>query len=175
MEGGELISDALGRVNRILHRSLEGVSNEMLHQMPTPHSNHMAWLAWHLTRVHDDHLAALMGKPQLWNSEGWHAKFGRRADDMRLGQGDSLEEVAAFRVESASLLLAYHDAVCNSSLDYLKTLTPADMDVELNEPQYTPLPTVGVRLVSVVSDNTQHAGQVAYVRGLLEAKRWGPA
>ena len=36
----------------------------------------------------------------------------------------------------------------------------------LDEPQYDPLPTVGVRLVSVVSDNTQHAGQVAYLRGM---------
>jgi hypothetical protein len=27
---------------------------------------------------------------------------------------------------------------------------------------------VGVRLVSVISDNTQHAGQARYVRGILE-------
>jgi len=28
--------------------------------------------------------------------------------------------------------------------------------------------SVGVRLVSVISDNLQHAGQALYVRGILE-------
>ena len=35
-----------------------------------------------------------------------------------------------------------------------------------------PLPTVGVRIVSVLSDNLQHVGQVAYLRGLLKGKGW---
>jgi hypothetical protein len=30
--------------------------------------------------------------------------------------------------------------------------------------------TLGVRLVSVLSDNLQHAGQAAYLRGLLLAR-----
>ncbi len=30
--------------------------------------------------------------------------------------------------------------------------------------------TLGVRLVSVVSDDLQHVGQAAYVRGLLAAR-----
>lgn len=54
-------------------------------------------------------------------------------------------------------------------------LTAAELDRELDEPQYDPLPTLGVRLVSVVADNTQHAGQVAYLRGYFEEKRWGRA
>jgi hypothetical protein len=31
--------------------------------------------------------------------------------------------------------------------------------------------TLGVRLVSVVNDCTQHAGQAAYVRGLLDRRQ----
>jgi hypothetical protein len=30
--------------------------------------------------------------------------------------------------------------------------------------------TLGVRLVSVIDDDAQHAGQAAYVRGLLERR-----
>jgi hypothetical protein len=33
---------------------------------------------------------------------------------------------------------------------------------------------VGVRLVSVLSDNLQHAGQAAYLRGLIQGKGWLP-
>jgi len=34
------------------------------------------------------------------------------------------------------------------------------------------LPTVGVRLVSVMADQLQHCGQIGYVRGLLKGKGW---
>ena len=50
MEGPELISEALGRVNAILRRSLDGAPADMLCRMPAPHANSMGWIAWHLTR-----------------------------------------------------------------------------------------------------------------------------
>jgi len=32
-----------------------------------------------------------------------------------------------------------------------------------------------VRLVSVIGDTLQHAGQAAYVRGIIESRHWFPA
>jgi uncharacterized damage-inducible protein DinB len=175
MEGAALIADALGRVNTILHRSLEGASADMLCRMPTPHANSMAWLTWHLTRTQDDHISDMAGLTGLWTSKGWHARFGLEPNETETGKGHTFEQVAAFSVESAEVLLAYQDATLEQSLAYLATVKPADLERELDEPQYDPLPTVGVRLVSIVSDNTQHAGQVAYLRGYFEGKRWGVA
>jgi len=175
MEGAELIAEALGRVNAILHRSLEGTPADMLCRMPAPHANSMAWTAWHLTRVQDDHISDLAELPELWTSAGWHTCFDMEPDDAETGQGHTFDEVAAFKVESAEVLLAYQDAVYERSKEYLAGLKPADLVRELDEPQYDPLPTVGVRLVSIVSDNTQHAGQVAYLRGYFEEKGWGRA
>jgi hypothetical protein len=175
MEGAALIADALGRVNAILHRSLKGASAAMLCRMPAPHSNSMAWLAWHLTRVQDDHVSDLAGLPELWTSEGWHARFGMEPDEEETGQGHTFKQVAAFKVKSAKVLLDYQDAAFGRSKAYLARVKPKDLDRELDEPQYDPLPTVGVRLVSIVSDNSQHAGQVAYLRGHFERKRWGRA
>jgi hypothetical protein len=83
-----------------------------------------------------------------------------------------LEQVAALKVPDASLSLGYADAVYERSKQYLATVTSDDLDKEINEPQYNPLPTIGVRLVSIVSDNTQHAGQVMYVRGMLQGFGW---
>ena len=175
MEGAALIADALERVNDILHRSLEGAPADLLCRMPAPHANSMAWLTWHLTRVQDDHISDLAGLPELWTGNGWHARFGMEPNDEETGQGHAFEQVAAFKVESAEVLLAYQDATLQRSKDYLATVKTADLDRVLNEPQFNPLPTVGVRLVSIVSDNTQHAGQVAYLRGSFEGKRWGRA
>ncbi len=172
MEGTSLISDALGRVNQLLHRTLDGVSAEMLCRMPTPETNSMAWLAWHLTRVQDHHMSDLAGAQQLWTGSGWHSRFGMAQDDKDTGTSHSLERVAAFKVDGPGLLLGYNDAVYERSRQYLAGITAEDLDRVLNEPQYNPMPTVGVRLVSVVSDNTQHAGQIAYVKGLLEGYGW---
>jgi len=175
MEGAALIADALGRVNGILHRSLKGAPAGMLCRMPAPHANSMAWLAWHLTRVQDDHISDLAGLPELWASEGWRARFGMEPDDEETGQGHTFKQVAAFKVKAARVLLAYQDAAFERSKAYLAKVRPADLDRVIDEPQYDPMPTVGVRLVSIVSDNTQHAGQVTYLRGLFERKRWGRA
>ena len=76
------------------------------------------------------------------------------------------------KVDSADVLLGYNDAVYERSKRYLAGVTADDLDRELNEPQYTPLPTLGVRLVSIVSDNTQHAGQAMYLRGYFDGFGW---
>jgi len=44
-----------------------------------------------------------------------------------------------------------------------------------NEPQYTPLPTLSIRLASVINCHTRHAGQIEYLRGLVKFKGWFPA
>lgn len=172
MDGAALIVDGLGRVQEVLHRALKDVPADVLCRLPTRDTNSMAWLAWHLTRVQDHHLSDLAALPQQWTSRGWHAKFGMQPDDTETGSGHTPQQVAALKVDAAALLLGYYDAVYERSKQYLATVQPSDLDGELNEPQYTPLPTVGVRLVSVLSDNAQHAGQIAYLRGYFEGRGW---
>jgi len=60
------------------------------------------------------------------------------------------------------------------ALAYLDTLSESDLDRVLDEPRFNPLPTVGVRLVSVCEDNLQHAGQVAYLKSLMREGGWYP-
>ena len=171
MEGAALIADALSRVRDTLHRCLPGVDAETLRKMPSADANSMAWLAWHLTRVQDNHLSGLAGREAAWMAEGWHERFGMpSANDV--GFGWTPAQVAEFSVESADLLLAHHDAVFSRSKEYLAALRPEDLDHVLDESQWDPRPTVAVRLVSVVNDNTQHAGQVIYLRGHWHGFGW---
>ncbi|HEY7495066.1 MAG TPA: DinB family protein [Candidatus Tectomicrobia bacterium] len=172
MQANDIVLDALDRIRRILQRALTGLTLDEVHRQPSPDTNSMGWLTWHLTRVQDNGISGLAGQEQAWISQGWHAKFHMDPDPENEGAGHTPEQVAAFRAPSVQTLLDYHDSVLTRSKAYVGGLAPADFERTLDQPQYQPLPTVGVRLVSVLSDNLQHAGQVAYLRGLFQGKGW---
>ena len=174
MEWHDLMVDAYGRIIEIMERVLDGLSEEDLNWQPRPDSNSIGWLAWHLTRVQDDHIASLMGEEQLWVKGGWHARFDRAADVKDMGFGHTPEDLAAFKSPGVDTLLGYHRAVLARSQAFFPTLSQADLDRELNEPWFQPLPTVGVRIISLLGDNLEHAGQMAYIRGLRQGKGWLP-
>ena len=175
MESNAVLIDALGRVQTITKMAVEGLSVEQLTWRPTPNANTIAWLAWHLTRVQDNQIMAQAGRQQAWIEEGWHARFGKPADPADTGQRYTPEQVAAIRPESAQLLLDYHAAVYARSVAYLETVTPADLDREIDDPRWNPPPTLGVRLVSICADNLQHAGQAVYLRGCVQEAPAYPA
>jgi hypothetical protein len=52
--------------------------------------------------------------------------------------------------------------------EFLRGLSDEDLD-RVVDTRWDPPVTLGVRLVSVLSDDLQHLGQAAYVRGLLGA------
>ncbi len=174
MEAKDIVLDALERIRGSLHRTLDGLTLEELHRQPQSDANSIAWLVWHLTRVRDTSISGLMGEAQLWVSQDWQDQFELAAGAADDGFGHTPEQVAAFRVPSIETLLAYHDQVAERSKTYVAGLVAEDFERTLNEPQWQPPPTAGVRLVSVMSDNLQHAGQAAYLRGLFQGKGWLP-
>ena len=168
MDSSEILTDAIGRIKGIVHAAVTGLDADQLATKPYPNGNTIAWLVWHLTRVQDDHIADAAGFDQLWITEGWETRFGLPFDPYATGYGHSGHEVAAVRAE-ASLLLDYHDAVSARTVDWISGLGAEDLDRIIDE-SWDPPVSLGVRLVSVVSDDLQHAGQAAFVRGLLLAR-----
>jgi hypothetical protein len=174
MDAKDLVLDALDRIHGMFHQTLDGLALEDLHRQPRADANSIGWLAWHLTRVQDNAISGLAGQEQAWITLGWHARFNMAPDPDNEGFGHTPEQVAAFRVAAVQTLLDYHDCVVERSKAYVAGLAPADFDRTLNEPEWQPLPTVGVRLVSVLEDSFQHVGQAAYLRGLFQGKGWLP-
>lgn len=172
MHSKDVLIEAYGRPRDILKKALDGLTAEQLAYRPSPKANSIAWLAWHLTRVQDNHLSKLAGKDQEWISGGWHAKFGKPADPLETGHGYTDQQVAEIRPANPQLLLDYHEAVYQNTVTYLDGLSREDLNRPVDDPRYNPPPTVGVRLVSALTDNTQHAGQINYVRGLIEDRHW---
>ena len=167
MTSSDLLADAFGRIRGLVNDVVDGLSLEQLAFRPGGTANSIGWLVWHLTRIQDDHLAAAAQAGQVWMADGWAARFGLPFDESATGYGHRSEEVAAVRVSAAELLTGYHDAVYTETIQYVQRLADTDLGRIVDE-RWDPPVTLGVRLVSVVSDCLQHAGQAAYVRGLLE-------
>src|SRR5438874_2417663 len=171
MDCRDLIVDVLSRVDEELRRTLDALSAEQLAFRPHEASNSIGWLAWHLTRVMDDHVSELAGVPQAWIEQRWHERFGKPADASDTGFGYGPAEVAALRVDGPEVLIEYFAAVYERSIAYIKTVECSDLDRVIDR-SWDPPVTAGVRLNSVVNDCTQHVGQMAYLRGLVERRRW---
>jgi hypothetical protein len=162
----DLLRDLYGRLPELAHGAVDGLTVEQLTTAPPGADNHIGWLVWHLARVLDHQLCQVNGDTQLWVSGGWPARFGTDADADNLGYGHTPEQVAGVRPESAEALLEYLDVVHARAQAYLATLGPGDLDRVVDD-SYDPPVTLGVRLVSLADDGLQHAGQAAYVRGML--------
>jgi hypothetical protein len=139
MDAASLLVDAYGRIPGIVTAAVDGLSHDELLGAPAEGANPIGWLAWHIARVEDHQTSPLFGLEQLWVLEDVGPRFGLASDPSNLGYGHGPAEVAAVRAESTDALLGYLDAVSGR-------LTG---------------------LVSVLADCLEHAGQAAYLRGLL--------
>jgi hypothetical protein len=167
MNTAELLADAFSRVQEEVHAALEDLTSDQLAHRIDADANSIAWLAWHLTRIQDDHVADVAGAEQRWTAGGWMDRFAFPFDAHATGYGHTSADVAAVRVDGPQLLLDYYDDVHAATLAYVGGLADSDLDRVVDE-RWDPPVTLGVRLVSVISDDLQHAAQMAYVRGILE-------
>ncbi|MFC3572194.1 DinB family protein [Streptomyces yaanensis] len=168
MHAKDILIDAYSRIQEEVHAAVDGLGSDDLNARPTGDTNSIAWLVWHLTRVQDDHVADAADLDQVWLSQGWEKRFGLDLPRRDTGYGHSPQKVAKVRVESGELLTGYYDAVHEQTLGFVRGLTAKDFERIVDE-RWDPPVSLGVRLVSVLSDDLQHAGQAAYVRGLLQS------
>ncbi|MCP2317962.1 putative damage-inducible protein DinB (forms a four-helix bundle) [Nocardia amikacinitolerans] len=169
MTSAQLLTDGYERVREAVYEAVDGLDEDALTFRIDPGANTIAWLIWHLTRVQDDHIADVAGTEQVWTAQDWYGRFGLPLDERATGYGDGPDEVALVRA-SAESLSGYYDAVHERTLDFVRELTDADL-AEVVDTRWDPPVTLAVRLVSVIADDLQHAGQAAYVRGVFDRTR----
>lgn len=169
MDVRDLLTEIYGRVPEEIATAVGGLDAAALAAIPEPGTNSIGWLVWHLARVEDSHIAELVEEPQVWVTGDWGPRFGIASDPENTGYGHDADEVAAIRPDGAEALTAYHDAVAARTRAYLGDLTAEELDRIVDE-RWDPPVTLGVRLVSIVDDEIQHAGQAAYARGVLAAR-----
>jgi uncharacterized damage-inducible protein DinB len=169
METRDVLTDAITRIEETVERTLDGLDQAALVYRPDPDANSIAWLVWHLTRVEDDHVSEIADTEQAYVKEGWAERLGLAPDLADNGWGHDSEQVGAVRPERAEDLLGYLASVTRNTKAYLQTVTSHELE-RIIDRRWDPPVTVGVRLVSVIDDCMQHAGQAAYIRGMYERR-----
>ena len=162
----DLLVDSFTRVRELVVELTDGLTEAAATYRPGPEANSTSWLLWHLTRIQDDHVAALARVEQAWPA--WRGRFGLPFSDWATGYGQSSEQVAAVRA-TGDLLAGYHAEVHALTLDYLEPITAEEL-ARVVDTRWKPPVTASVRLVSVLGDVYQHLGQAAYVRGLRKSE-----
>ncbi|MFF1607990.1 DUF664 domain-containing protein [Amycolatopsis sp. NPDC058278] len=167
MNVADLLVEGFSRVQGTVHAAVGGLTAAQLGTRPDDEANSIAWLVWHLSRVQDDHVADVAGTEQVWTGQDWLARFGLPFPAGDTGYGHRPADVEAVRVDEPELLTGYYDAVHEQTVRFVTGLGEPDLDRIVDE-AWDPPVSLGVRLISVLDDDIQHAGQAMYVRGLLE-------
>ena len=140
--------------------------------MPTPESNHILWILWHMGRMEDMWGRYLHGGGEsAWIEGGWADRLG--IDRERNGFGDSIEQVREFPDVSVEEVTAYWQAARDLLIPTIENITP-DMLEDKHHEIWTHAPDRAPTLLWVLGripvENSQHTGQIAYIRGLYAAK-----
>ena len=170
MDIGPFLLELYGRIRPLAADAVEGLTAEELAWTPSPGANSVGWLVWHLTRVQDHHVAELLDEPQIWASGTWAERCGLEPDPSNTGYGHGPDQVGAVQPDGPDALLGYLREVDVRTNRFLETVTAADLDRVVDR-RWDPPVTLGVRLVSIADDCIEHAGQAAYVRGLMQLEQ----
>ena len=164
MELVDFIQAALNGTQRGVKRATDGLTPHELMWRPGSEANSISIILFHATRSEDTFIqATIQHKTTVWESEKWHDKLGISASDT--GAGYTMEQVAAFKPPALADLLAYAEAVRAKTTEYVKSLTSAKCDEKVTWGRMGEF-TIGALVALVVNHSAQHAGEIAYLRGL---------
>jgi hypothetical protein len=169
MESRDLLLTAFDNVEEAVRAVLDGIDPALLTVRIDPEANTIGWLVWHLTRGQDHQVSEVAGTEQAYLADGWADRFALPVSPKATGYGMSSEDVGKVAITDPQLLLDYHADVHRRTADFLRTVTAEDLD-RIVDRRWDPPVTLGVRLVSVIGDDLQHAGQAAILRGFLERR-----
>lgn len=165
MDAQKILLDAASRPLAAILPLAERITPEIANAHPGGHDNSIAWLLWHTGREIDAQVAALSGAQEIWSARGYREETG--IEEPAIGYGHSPGEARAVEVSDPQVLVAYLSEVTFALEEYISRLTEADL-AQVVDPDWDPPVTRGVRLVSIIDDAAQHAGQVGYALGILE-------
>lgn len=161
------------RMPELVRDTLAGLDDDQLTRRVDPDANTIDWLVWHLARVEDDHVsraAAAIGREefaaQAYTSERFAGRMRLPFPAEAIGYGMTSADVARVNAPGG-LLVDYYGAVHAKTRAFLADLSDDDWGRVVDD-AWDPPVTLLVRIASVVNDITQHIGQAAFVRGILD-------
>lgn len=163
MDFRDILKTGFSECSEHLDNALNDLTPEERRFQPTPESNHIDFILWHMVRAEDTLLnLAILRRPELWERESWAEKLG--IFDEGNGYGFSSEQSSGIAAYPLDGLMEYRGAVRAETIGYIDSLTEADLS-HLPNPRRPEFP-VGETLKHIIVEISQHVGQIAYIRGM---------
>ena len=160
----EFIEDAFITELQYLMEAISDLTPAEMAWKAGPEANHIGWILWHMIRVEDMWFQFFIQRqPEIWERDGWNEKFGLPTRDN--GFEHTQEQVDNFPAYDLGQMLEYGAAVRYETLNYLASVTPAQMDNIPREAR--PEMSIGRIFRQVIGEVYQHQGHIAYLKGLL--------
>lgn len=147
-----------------LKQKLDGLTDAELRWQATLESNSIVWLVWHMARVEDNWInKVIAGGDSVWDSGGWAAKTGITTDGN--GYNSTPDQVRSLPEVAVSDLIDYYDDVRDAVFGVIDGMISVDLaNVFSRGDQST---TWGWILAHVIVEESQHLGQIAFIRGMI--------
>ncbi len=154
------MSEYLGELNE----KLDGLREAELRWQASLDSNSIMWLVWHMARVEDNWISgAIAGTATVWDSGGWSGRTG--ITSATNGYGDDMDAVRSMPDVPISLLLEYYDEVRAATFKCIDGMDDGDTGkIDIRDGRDS---SWGWILGHIVVEESQHLGQVAFIRGLI--------
>jgi uncharacterized damage-inducible protein DinB len=160
----EIVRRGLEEYYEGLRKALTGLTAAERRFQPTADANHIDFLVWHMARVEDFYMQEFAQRTSdIWQREAWYQKLGLPVGDG--GFGYTMEQVINLPQFDIADCLAYYEAVRRATLRYLEGVTADDLE-RCPYPEWSSGYSIGRMFSHLIVEESQHLGQVAYLRGL---------
>jgi len=152
-----------------LRLKLDGLTPEELRWQPSPTSNHIAWIAWHMARGEDKMIARAGDLNSVWVDGDWASKFGFGEGAENTGGSWTIEQVVAMPEYSVELLLEYFSVVRERTISELEKSTDADLAKVYDAGAMGDITGSWV-FGHIIVEESGHLGQIALIRGIIRGQ-----
>jgi hypothetical protein len=164
MSSIDFMKQTLDFIHRGFRGAPEGLSDAQLHFVPEGQSHSIAWCMWHGVRIEDLFFQQVFqGKKSEFDTGGWAAKTG--LPEKGFGTGQSTDDARAVRISSLDAFKQYQSTVAQLALDYLGSLSEADLEREVKLGERTEALGQSINLHLVIHLNG-HRGEINLLRGM---------
>ncbi len=152
-------------LRRQTNMTLQDTTDEQLNWAPPGTANPIGVTLLHTIGGEDLFVQQwLQGKPLLWESGNWSARIGVEAAP---GGGRGWEECRQAHLSLAPIM-AYQEAVCAATAEYVSSLAPEDLDRSIT--LFGREMLLADVLVLLVNHSTGHMGEIAALKGIQGVK-----
>lgn len=161
MNASQFVLQQVAEAHGLNDAALAGVTDEQFNWLPPGTINPIKSALLHVVAGEDLFFQSILqGRLPLWATGGWAGKIGLAQAP---GGGQGWEEAKETELALAPVL-AYAEAVCNETNEYLSRLTDEELDRQVSF--FGRESSVATVIARFVAHTAGHAGEIAAVKGM---------